>query len=69
MNRTTLQIGGMSCGHCVMSVKQVLEGLNGVTIERVAVGSAAVEYDPTVTSPEQIAGAVSRAGYTVAPAA
>lgn len=69
MNRTTLKIDGMSCGHCVMSVKKALESLDGVKIENVSVGSAAVEYDPAVASPEQIVEAVSDAGYKAALAA
>ena len=69
MKRTTLKIDGMSCGHCVMSVRKALEGLDGVTVEQVAVGSATVEYDPAVASPEQIAEVVSTTGYTAAAAA
>ncbi|HEU4630549.1 MAG TPA: heavy-metal-associated domain-containing protein [Gemmatimonadaceae bacterium] len=69
MNRTTLTIDGMSCGHCVLSVKQALEGLDGVTVEHVAIGAATVAYDPAVASPDQIVEAVSDAGYTAAAAA
>jgi copper chaperone CopZ len=63
MNRTTLEIDGMSCGHCVASVKNALDRLEGVTVERVAVGAATVAYDPAVASPEQIAKAITDAGY------
>ncbi|HEX5581723.1 MAG TPA: heavy-metal-associated domain-containing protein [Gemmatimonadaceae bacterium] len=69
MSRTTLKIDGMSCGHCVSAVKKALEGLDGVAVESVAVGSATVEYDPAVASPEAIVEAVNDAGYTAAPAA
>jgi copper chaperone len=69
MTRTTLKIDGMTCGHCMKSVTKALEGLDGVTIEAVAVGSATVAYDPAVASPERIAVAVSDAGYTAATAA
>ena len=69
MNRTTLKIDGMSCGHCVESVKKALEGLDGVKVESVSVGAAAVQYDPAVASPEQIVDAISDAGYTAAPIA
>ena len=69
MTRTTLKIEGMSCGHCVASVRKTLERLEGVRVETVAVGNATVDYDPAVASPEQIADAVSDAGYTAAPAA
>ena len=69
MDRTTLKIEGMSCGHCVMSVKKALEGLDGVTVENVSVGAAALAYDPAVASQKQIIEAVSDAGYTAAFAA
>ena len=69
MTRTTLKIDGMSCGHCVMSVKKALDGLEGVSVENVAVGSATVAYDPAISSAEKIADAISDAGYRAAPAA
>lgn len=69
MSRTTLKVDGMSCGHCVASVKRVLEGLEGVTAQQVAVGTAKVEYDPAVASPDKIAAAVSEAGYAATPVA
>jgi len=68
MTRTTLKIDGMSCGHCVASVKKALAELNGVTVENVAVGSAVVSYDPAVASPEKIAEAVGDAGYAASAA-
>lgn len=69
MTRTTLKIDGMSCGHCVAAVKKALAGLDGVTVENVAVGSATVSYDPAVSSTAKITEAVSDAGYPAAPAA
>jgi copper chaperone len=69
MNRTTLKIEGMSCGHCVKAVKTALEALDGVTVESVSVGAATVAYDPAVATPEKLAEAVNDAGYAAAPAA
>ena len=69
MNRTTLKIEGMSCGHCVASVKQALLDLDGVKVESVAVGTATVEYDPAVATVEQIAEAVGDSGYRATPTA
>ena len=69
MTRTTLKIDGMSCGHCVTSVKKALADLEGVTVENVAVGSATIAYDPAISSAEAIADAIGGAGYTAAPAA
>jgi copper chaperone len=65
MDRITLGIDGMSCGHCVAAVKKELAAVRGVTVDDVAIGSASLQYDPGVTSPERIAEAVDRAGYAV----
>lgn len=69
MNRTTLKIDGMSCGHCVVAVKKALEELEGVTVEHVVVGTATVSYDPAVATPARIADAIADAGYDAAPGA
>ena len=66
MNRTTLRIDGMSCGHCVMSVRKALEAIDGVQVESVAVGTASVEFDPTRASTDVIVEAVNEAGYPAA---
>lgn len=59
----TMTIQGMSCGHCVASVKKALSDVQGVDVKNVTVGSATVAYDPSRISPEQIGEAVSDAGY------
>jgi copper chaperone len=63
MEKLTLAIDGMSCGHCVARVKQTLSAAPGVHVNHVSIGSAAVTYDPDATSPDKIAGAVQAAGY------
>ena len=68
MNTLNLTISGMSCGHCVGQVKNALSRLEGVTVETVRVGSAALQYDPAVQSPENIAAAVTDAGFEAEPA-
>jgi copper chaperone len=65
MTRLTMDIGGMSCGHCVGAVKSALQGVPGVEVEQVAVGSAVVAYDPDRVSPDAIARAVADEGYEV----
>ena len=69
MTQLTMQIGGMSCGHCVGAVKKALEGVNGVAVDQVAIGSATVRYDATATSAEHIKQAVEAEGYPVTSAA
>ncbi len=61
-----IEIEGMTCGHCVMSVKKQLGAMTGVTVQEVSVGSATVNMDgPTVTD-RDLQRAVEEAGYTVA---
>jgi copper chaperone len=67
MERVSLRIEGMSCGHCVASVRRALAGIEGVHAERVDVGSASVAYDPGSTDTTRIMQAVEEAGYAVRP--
>ncbi|MFL5386415.1 MAG: heavy-metal-associated domain-containing protein [Longimicrobiaceae bacterium] len=63
MEQARIEIEGMSCGHCVASVKAALGQLGGVEVQEVKVGSATVAYDPRLVQPEQIAAAVDAEGY------
>ena len=63
MQTVTLQIKGMSCGHCVSAVKQALGEVPGVKIENVAVGTAVISYDPDKTKTTDITAAIADAGY------
>jgi copper chaperone CopZ len=68
MNPITLQIEGMSCGHCVGQVRNAMARLDGVQIHEVKVGEASLSYDPALVSPKEIVEAVQAAGYDVSPA-
>lgn len=63
MTKTTLKIGGMSCGHCVKAVQSALEAVGGTKVERVEIGSAVVEHDSERVSPSDLAAAVSEEGF------
>jgi copper chaperone CopZ len=63
MKTRELTIQGMSCGHCVMHVKQALSKLNGLNIQIVDIGKAIVEFDETVVTDQQIAKTIEEAGY------
>ena len=65
MNETTLQIEGMSCGHCVGQVRNALARVEGLSVCEVTVGQARVTYDPNVVEPSEIVEAVKEAGYEV----
>lgn len=64
--KTTFNIEGMSCEHCVRHVTGALEELNGVKSVKVSLKkkTAVVEYEGTVTLDEMKA-AVKDAGYEV----
>lgn len=63
MEKATLKVGGMSCGHCVKAVQQALATVDGATAEQVAIGSATVVFDPARTNIGALIEAVSEAGY------
>ena len=63
MERVDLRIAGMSCGHCVSSVRRALSELDGVRVEEVKVGSASVAYDPERTSVQDVVDVVNDQGY------
>ena len=65
MDRITMKIDGMTCGHCVSQVSNALKGVEGVQVEQVKVGAATVAYDPATTSEAKIAQAVEDQGYAV----
>lgn len=68
MERISLKISGMSCGHCVGRVTSALKSMPGVNVENVAIGSATVSYDPKATTAAEIATTVTDAGYAAEPA-
>ena len=63
MENLTLQIDGMSCGHCVARVEKALSKLEGVDVRNVEVGCAAMSYDPSRVSPDKILEAVDGLGF------
>ncbi len=65
MAEITLNIEGMSCGHCVMRVKKALDALSGVITANVEQGRATIQFDELKVKNEEIAAAVEKAGYKV----
>ena len=61
----TLHIEGMSCGHCVASVKKALENTAGVAVEHVEIGKAEVQYDEAQVTSSQLATVVEDLGFEV----
>jgi len=57
----------MTCNHCVQSVTKALETVQGVESGTVDLdkGSAAVKYDNSLVSLEQLTQVVQKTGYGV----
>ena len=43
--KLNLQIDGMGCEHCVKSVREALEGIKGIKVLDVKIGSAEIEAE------------------------
>jgi len=65
MKTIQLAIQGMSCGHCVMTLKKELSKLEGVTINAVEIGKANVVVDESKVTNQSLQHAVEEAGYSV----
>ena len=65
MEKTILDISGMTCSGCAQSVTRVLSGLNGV--EKVAVSldraNAEITFDPQVVNQDDFRFVVRAAGF------
>ena len=64
MKSHELTIQGMSCGHCVMHVKQALDAVDGLEVEDVQIGNARVWYKDEKVA-KVLADKVEEAGYKV----
>ncbi len=64
MKSHELSIQGMSCNHCIMHVKEALEGVDGVEVEDVQIGKARVWYDDEKVA-RTLEQRVEEAGYRV----
>ncbi len=67
MTEKTLNVEGMSCGHCKAAVEEELSKLPGVEYSKAdpQKGTVEVRYDDGRTTNEDLIGAVEEAGYTV----
>jgi copper chaperone CopZ len=64
MKSHELTIQGMTCGHCVMHVKQALDAVDGLEVEDVQIGKARVWYEDQKVS-DVLTKKVEEAGYRV----
>ena len=63
MKDLTLTIEGMSCGHCVQGITNILSNLKGVKVDQVKIGEATLDFSPQTITPDQIIHAIEEEGY------
>ena len=63
----TINIDGMSCGHCIQWLNEALTGIEGVNDAKVSLESqhAVVDYEESKVTEEAMTAAIERAGYSV----
>jgi len=67
MEKLTLNIQGMSCGHCKKSVEGALQNLTGVSSAEVNLenGTVDVTFDETKVNVDAMKEAIEEQGYDV----
>lgn len=60
-----LTLDNMSCGHCVMAVKEALAEIEGLTADSVEIGRAQVEAANYKNIAKEVAEALEEEGYPV----
>jgi len=65
MEKTKLKISGMSCQHCVKTVKDALTALEGVQSAKVNLrkGEAVVRFNELYVTPINLRDAITQAGF------
>ncbi|UOQ47002.1 copper chaperone CopZ [Gracilibacillus caseinilyticus] len=67
MEQTTLQVQGMTCGHCKASVEGALKELKGITTTEVHLdkGTVDVSYEENQVSVDDMKEAIEEQGYDI----
>jgi len=65
LNRVVISVEGLTCVTCEIAVRHGLRRIDGVKAMQVsaATRTAAVDYEPSKTNPEQLAAAINSTGY------
>jgi copper chaperone CopZ len=63
MQEREIRIEGMSCQHCVMSVRESLQKVQGITVKVVRVGAVVFGADDPETALDRVRTAITDAGY------
>jgi copper chaperone CopZ len=64
MHEQEIRVEGMTCQHCVMSVKKALDAIPEITVKVVRVGAVVYASDDIVHAEKKVRTAIIAAGYT-----
>ncbi|QLA15605.1 heavy-metal-associated domain-containing protein [Desulfolutivibrio sulfoxidireducens] len=59
----SVEVKGMSCNHCVMSVKKALSGLPGVTDVDVSLEKGLATFEAAALDAEAVRQAIAKIGF------
>jgi copper chaperone len=67
MEKMTLNVKGMSCGHCINSIEGSVGKLSGITAVKVNLdsGTVSVEFNPSQVTIDKIKETIDDQGYDV----
>ncbi|OKP86483.1 copper resistance protein CopZ [Paenibacillus helianthi] len=65
MSNATLNVEGMSCGHCVSAVEKAVSGVGAAAKVDLQAKTVAVDYDENKVSLSAIKAAIEDQGYDV----
>lgn len=67
MSVKTINIDGMSCGHCIQWLSEALTRIEGVNDVKVSMEAqhAVVDYDESRVTEEAMTASIEKAGYSV----
>ncbi|MDR3136631.1 MAG: copper ion binding protein [Coriobacteriales bacterium] len=67
MEKATLKVKGMACGHCEIAVQDAVRSLSGIKKVKAnqRKGEVVVAYDPAMVTKEHISQAINDTGYQV----
>ncbi|NOU83066.1 copper ion binding protein [Paenibacillus sp. LMG 31459] len=65
MSNVTLNVEGMSCGHCVSAVEKAVSGVGAAAKVDLPAKTVAVEFDENTISLDAIKAAIEDQGYDV----
>lgn len=67
MQKVTIKLGGITCPSCLQKIEGAMNQINGVASARVLFNASKLkaEIDPTQTTVQSLADAVTKLGYQV----